>query len=99
MTIPKHLSADSRRIYRKIAADYELTEDSGLILQAALESWDRCQQARSEIAKGESLLVDGKRNPLIDIERQAYSLFLRAFRQLGLDITPLGPHGAPVKRF
>jgi phage terminase small subunit len=68
---------------------YVLTPDGAAVLRVAAENWDRAQQAREQVTR-EGLTVEGHRNPACDIERQAYSLFLRAMRQLGLDIVPPG---------
>lgn len=94
MQPPKHLRDESRRTWRRIAAEYELTPDAGLLLKCALENYDRAQQAR-ELVSREGLVLDGKRHPATDIEKQAYGLFQRFMRQLGLDIVPAGPTGRP----
>lgn len=94
-SVPKHLSAESKRTWRRIASEYELTPDAAALLQVALENWDRAQAAR-ELVNLEGLVIDGKRHPGTDIEKQAYGLFLRAMRQLGLDIAQPGPVGRPA---
>lgn len=91
---PAHLSAESRATWKRIAAEYELTPDASLLLRAGLECWDRSQQAR-ELVNREGLVIDGRRHPATDIEKQAYGLFQRFMRQLGLDIVPPGPTGRP----
>ncbi len=92
---PKHLSDEGKRFWRAVAREFELTPDSALILRAACENWDRAQQAREAIAK-DGLVLNGRRHPALDVEKQAYSLFLRAMRALGLDILP--PGSLPVGR-
>jgi phage terminase small subunit len=96
---PKHLSPEARAFWEQVVEDYELTPDGALYLRAALENWDRSQQARETIAK-EGMTLDGKKHPAIDIEKQAYGLFLRAMRALGLDVIPPGslPVGRPIGR-
>ncbi len=94
MTPPKHLSAESKRTWRRVATDYELTADAALLLDAALTQWDRAAEAR-RLIETEGIVKDGKRHPGADIEKQAVSLFLRAWRQLGLDIAPPGAVGRP----
>jgi phage terminase small subunit len=94
MTIPKHLSSESKRTFRRIADEYDLTPDAGLILATALTQWDRASQAREAIAL-DGFIVGGKRNPALDVEKQAAGLFLRAMRQLGLDVAAPGPIGRP----
>ncbi len=87
---PKHLTAEAKKFWRRVSSEYELTPDAELILQVAAENWDRAQQARVEVSR-DGLTADGRRHPAIDIEKQAYGLFLRAMRQLGLDIDPPRP--------
>jgi P27 family predicted phage terminase small subunit len=94
MKPPLHLSAESKTTWRRIAKEYELTPDAALLLRAALENWDRAQSAR-ELVNKEGIVVAAHRHPAIDIEKQAYGLFQRFMRQLGLDITPPGPTGRP----
>lgn len=96
-TAPRHLSAEMKAFWAEIMAEYELEVDARLILRAACENWDRAQQAREQIAK-DGLLLDGRRHPAVDVEKQAYSLYLRAMRQLGLDVVAPGPIGRPPGR-
>jgi P27 family predicted phage terminase small subunit len=94
MTPPKHLSAESKRNWRRIAAEYELTPDAELLLKCAFENYDRAQEAR-ELVTREGLVIEGKRHPGVDIEKQAYGLFQRFMRQLGLDVEDPKPIGRP----
>jgi P27 family predicted phage terminase small subunit len=95
MRAPLHLSAESRRTWARIIAEYDITPDAALLLRAALENWDRAQAAR-ELVSREGLVLNGKRHPATDIEKQSYGLFQRFMRQLGLDIAPAGPVGRPA---
>lgn len=94
MNIPKHLSPESKTAYRRVMREYELAPDSEMLLRAALENWDRAQAARSLVSQ-EGLVLNGRRHPAVDIEKQAYGLFQRFVRQLGLDIIPPGEPGRP----
>jgi phage terminase small subunit len=94
MNPPKHLSAESKRAWRRVSAEYELTPDAQLLLRGALENWDRAQAARV-LVDAEGLVVNGRRHPAVDIEKQAYGLFQRFLRQLGLDLVEPGPAGRP----
>ena len=94
MKAPEHLSAESKTTWRRIAKEYELTPDASLLLRAALENWDRAQTAR-ELVNLEGIVIEKHRHPAIDVEKQAYGLFHRFMRQLGLDIVPPGPTGRP----
>jgi P27 family predicted phage terminase small subunit len=95
MTIPKHLSPAAKRTWRRIAAEFELDGNAALLLETALVQWDRMTQARQMLSR-EGIVINGKRHPAIDVEKQASSLFLRAWRQLGLDIAPPGAVGRPA---
>ncbi len=98
MRPPEHLSAESKSAWRRLEKEYELTPDASLLLRAALENWDRAQAAR-EMVNRDGLVLDGKRHPAVDIEKQAYGLFQRFIRQLGLDIVPPGPTGRPPSAY
>jgi phage terminase small subunit len=93
---PRHLSLQAKRFWRAVCSEYELECDALLILQTACEQWDRAQQARELLAR-EGLVVDGRRHAGVDIEKQATGLFLRAMRQLALDVVePGGDVGRPA---
>jgi phage terminase small subunit len=92
MRPPKHLSAESRKLFREIAAAVELDAQAATLLQGALEQWDRAQAARAQVT-AEGLMLDGKRHPLIEVEKAAYRGALAYFRELGLD--PPNPVGRP----
>lgn len=94
MSPPKHLTDESKRAWRRISREYELTPDAGLLLRAALENWDRAQAAR-ELVNREGMVLGEKRHPACDVEKQAYGLFQRFMRQLGLDLMEPGPPGRP----
>jgi hypothetical protein len=94
---PTHLSAEARGFWNLIMQEYDLEPDARFLLRAACENWDRAQQAREMIAR-DGLVMDGKRHPAVDVEKQAYGLFLRAVRQLGLDVVAAGPTGRPPGR-
>jgi len=94
MTAPKHLSEESRKLFRQIAATVELDAQAETLLRGALEQWDRAQAARA-LVTAEGLVIDGKRHPALEIEKSAYRLALSFFRELGLD--PPAPLGRPSK--
>lgn len=91
------MSGEMKRFWRSITGEYEMEADALMILRAACENFDRAQQAR-ELVLAEGLTVNGRRNAAIDIEKQAYGLFLRSMRQLGLDVVAPGPVGRPPGR-
>ena len=88
---PKHLSASSRRIWRKIADDFDLYgEDAAMVtLTLAMEARDRCEQARELIANEGMTVPTGagglKPHPAVGIERDARLACIRCLRELSLD--------------
>jgi P27 family predicted phage terminase small subunit len=94
MSIPKHLSAEARKIWRSIVAEYEISDTAGLkILKTSLEAYDRMQKARESIDKYVMLVKDRfdqpKAHPLLTIERDSRAAFLAGLKALNLDIEPL----------
>ena len=66
-----------------------------LLLRAALESFDRCEQAR-KLLKKEGLVIKDrfgqqKGHPAAAIERDSRLQMVRALRTLNLDLEPLRP--------
>jgi phage terminase small subunit len=60
------------------------------VLTAACESWDRCEQARQELAAVGSLTYADKNgvlraHPAVQIERDSRAAFRAALKQLRLD--------------
>jgi len=94
MKPPVHLSLEARRHWNRITAAYEITADSAMILETGLANWDMAQEAR-ELLRREGMVVDGKRHPAIEIVKQGNATFLRAFRELGLNLAPPGDVGRP----
>jgi len=89
---PKHLSSQSKRLYRQLAVDYELGREPHAleVLRLALEAVDRCAQARDVLAlNGGPFIADRfgvpKAHPAVAVERDARLAALRAFRELALD--------------
>ena len=89
--VPGHLSGEMRAFWKRVIAEYELEGDALLILKTACEAYDRAQEARTLIAK-DGPVVNQRRHPAIDIESKSQSTFLRAMRQLGLDLVDTGPN-------
>jgi phage terminase small subunit len=95
---PKHLSAESKRIWRSIVADYEIDVAAELILVSTLEARDRREDARGEIAKSGAVFTDRwgqpKVSPWAAVERDATLIMQRGFRLLGFDQEGRAPHAA-----
>jgi phage terminase small subunit len=95
--VPGHLSPSMSKFWKQVNNDFELEADALLLLRTACEAFDRAQAAREAIAC-DGLIVNNRRHPAVDIEAQSQSLFLRAMRQLGLDVVAPGPVGRPPGR-
>ena len=98
---PKHLSAEARKQWQTIVDAFEL-EDAGLmILESALEAFDRMRQAQAIIADEGIVITDRfgqkKQHPATLVERDARGQMARLLQQLNLDLEPLrdGP-GRPA---
>jgi len=76
--------------------------DGLVLLQVALEAWDRIQAARAEVDRDGLIITDpsGRRRPHpgLQIEKDQKLVLLKAWRQLGLDIEPPGAVGRPAGR-
>jgi hypothetical protein len=95
---PEHLSQSSRELFDRLVVDYSLADDAAAlaILQAAMESKDRAEQARAAIDR-DGLTMVGKAHPAVTIERDSRAAFLAGLKHLRLDLEPLrdGP-GRPA---
>jgi P27 family predicted phage terminase small subunit len=91
---PKHLSREAQGVWKAIVAEYELEDRAGLLLlQTALEAFDRMREAQAAIADKGALTEDRwgqlKSNPACVIERDSRSAMLAALKALNLDLEPL----------
>jgi P27 family predicted phage terminase small subunit len=86
---PRHLSPETKRWWRAVTEAFALEEHHLRLLQLACESWDRAQEARRAVQK-DGLCVEGrfgpKSHPALAVERDSRTSFMRALRELGLDI-------------
>lgn len=86
---PGHLSPEAKAIWRSVQADYELEPRHGAILTVALEAFDRMREAQAAVRK-DGAYTEGrfglKAHPGLAIERDSRLAFLRASRELGLDL-------------
>jgi P27 family predicted phage terminase small subunit len=101
---PGHLSAEGKKIWAEILAEYSIDDAAGLrILRVALEAFDRAQAAREAIDRDGLTVIDKagqvKSHPLLPIERDSRAAFLAGLKSLNLDLEPLknGP-GRPAGR-
>ena len=98
-TPPAHLSELAVEKWYQTLADFDLEAHDLERLQIALEAWDRCNQAR-EILAEKGLTYDDRfgqprSRPEVAIERDSRTAFMRAWRELGLDVhepaAPMAP--------
>jgi phage terminase small subunit len=94
--IPMHLSPKMRDFWKTIIAEYVLESDALLILQVACESWDAAEVARALLDK-DGMILNSRRHPAFTMQTTAYSTFLKAMRQLGIDEEPSAPVGRPKR--
>ena len=101
---PRHLSAESKRIWRKIAADFDLYDDDSAMvtLRLAMEARDRCEQARQRLARDGIVAKDRfgqlRAHPAVAIERDARIACIRCLRELSLDGSEAGYESARPPR-
>jgi P27 family predicted phage terminase small subunit len=98
VTPPKHLSRESKKMWRSILEEYEIADIAGLrILRVALEAFDRSQKCRESIDDLGLTIKDKfgqqKPHPLLPMERDSRAAFLAGIKALNLDIEPLGRAG------
>ena len=99
---PATLSEPAGDWWRQLTAEYSITDPAGLLLlETALQAWDRMRQAQELILRnGPVIVVAGERpqaHPGIAIERDSRAAFLHAMKALNLDLEPLraGPGRPP----
>jgi P27 family predicted phage terminase small subunit len=85
---PLHLGPAGKRLWRKVQAEFVLSEWQFAILESACVAADRQEEARQLIA-AEGLVQDTgklglKPHPAVAIEQQARTGMLRALRELAL---------------
>lgn len=100
---PKHLRPATRAWFDQIVRDFELESHHILILRIAAESWDAYEAAREAIAEHGPTFVnlkhgDIKPRPEVAIMQNSRIAFLRALRELNLDVAPPdAPRPNPLK--
>jgi P27 family predicted phage terminase small subunit len=93
-TAPNHLSADAKSWWRKLQAEYDISDDAGrLLLQTALEAFDRMRGCQRAIKRDGIQVKDRfeqlKPHPLLSTERDARAQMLAALKALNFDLEPL----------
>jgi P27 family predicted phage terminase small subunit len=101
---PAGLSVEARAWWRQLQAEFAIEDPGGLLLlQTALEAFDRLRGARALIDRDGVVITDrfgqSKPHPAATIERDARTAMLTALRALNLDVEPLqGRVGRPNGR-
>jgi hypothetical protein len=89
---PKHLTPATRAWFASVCEEYELDEHHLRLLALAGESWDRGQQARTELEKHGITYVDRfgapRKRPEVSIESESRIAFARILREIDLDCAP-----------
>lgn len=89
---PSHLSAEMRAFWSATLTEHMIDPHRLGTLQCVCESWDRMQQARRELGKSGLSYTDEKgmirSRPEVAVERDSRVGYLRALRELRLDIEP-----------
>ena len=92
---PDDLQPATQAWWTSIVTDFELEQYQLHVLQAAAEAWDLYQYARAELAVHGLTYTDDKGmirpRPEAAIARDARTSFLRAVRELKLDVEPPKP--------
>ena len=92
---PDHLESSTKIWWTSVVIGHELEEYQLHVLRAASEAWDLYQYARAELAKHGLTYTDDKGmirpRPEAAIARDARTSFLRAVRELRLDVEPPKP--------
>lgn len=101
---PKHLSKEAKSLWSRLLKEYEIQDEAGLlILQTAMESFDRMRESQA-IIKTEGMQVTDrfdqkKAHPLTTVERDSRAAMLAALKALNLDLEPLQDRpGRPAGR-
>jgi hypothetical protein len=91
MGAPSHLSSASKRLYRRLVADFALDREPHAVrvLVLALEASDRAEEARAQLAEHGAVYEDRfgqpRPSPWVAIERDSRLAVARLFRELSLD--------------
>ncbi|MFC1680358.1 P27 family phage terminase small subunit [Pseudomonadota bacterium] len=93
---PVTLAHEAGEWWTRILKEYEIEDNAGLLLlQTALDAFDRMRQAQGLLAKDGLTVTDRygqhKQHPAAAIERDNRSQMLMALKQLNLDLEPLRP--------
>jgi P27 family predicted phage terminase small subunit len=96
---PKKLSPEARGWWIKINEAWEVVDGSLLVLENALEAFDRMRQAQA-IIEAEGIVTSDRfgqvrQHPATIVERDAKQTLLRHLKALNLDLEPILKPGRP----
>lgn len=94
MKAPDTLTPEAADWWHKLTADYGIDDQAGLLLlQTAMESFDRMRQCQAAITKDGPTVADRfgqlKAHPLATVERDSRNQMMAALKALNLDLEPL----------
>ena len=97
---PAGLSKAALTWWKRLVDSYAITDDAGLLmLQTALEAFDRMNQARALIEKHGVLILDKagqlKPNPATTVERDCRSAMMLALKNMHFDLEVVKGIGRP----
>lgn len=98
---PSHLREDGRAFWRRVLADYEITDAHDLSrLTVAAEALDRLAECRAAVERDGAFVVGRfgpKPHPALILEDRHRSQHLKAVRELALDLVEAGPTRPPSR--
>jgi P27 family predicted phage terminase small subunit len=96
---PKQLSKEAFAWWDRIVGDFDLDAAGLMILEAALDAFDRMRAAQADIKKRGISVEDRwgqlKQNPSVATERDSRAAMVKCLRELGLNLEPIGDIGRP----
>ena len=97
---PRGLSERSKRIWKGVLEEWALDKSLLVLLQTALESLDRRDEAR-KLIKGDGIVTVSpsgmkRAHPALKIERESTAAFLQAWRMIGFNLEPPQDQGRPT---
>ncbi len=96
---PAHLSREAQSWWEKFCSGWELDDPGLLLLESALESFDRMREAQVVLKKEKSFIFDRfhqrRAHPALLVERDAKLSLIKNLKALNLDLEPLQMPGRP----
>ena len=100
---PEHLGPQAASFFLSVVNEYDLEEHHLALLLAAAEALDRAEQARERMrTDGGAVILDRfdqpKEHPAAKVERTSTDTFMKALRELALDVYEPALPGRPPGR-